>query len=156
MRHFLFDFAEMIRFESLENSAFEELAKLSKKLRGEIKYHVYHAQTWIIQLGKANEESRARMQSSLDFCLPLALGIFEPGEFDDTLANQGIIPKESTLLDKWKEAISPVIEKAGLTLPDFDSAKPAYGGRKGYHTEHLKPLIDEMGEVLRSDPDAEW
>ncbi len=30
------------------------------------------------------------------------------------------------------------------------------GGRKGQHTEHLQPLLDEMSEVFRIDPAAEW
>jgi ring-1,2-phenylacetyl-CoA epoxidase subunit PaaC len=31
-----------------------------------------------------------------------------------------------------------------------------YGGRYGYHTEYLQPLLDEMTEVYRLDPTAEW
>ena len=33
IRHFLFDFAEAIRFEMLQNSSYEGLAKLAKKFR---------------------------------------------------------------------------------------------------------------------------
>jgi len=33
---------------------------------------------------------------------------------------------------------------------------PVYGGRKGEHTADLQPLLDEMTEVFRIDPAAEW
>jgi ring-1,2-phenylacetyl-CoA epoxidase subunit PaaC len=45
VRHFLFDVAELLRWEMLETSTFEPLRKLAGKIRGEIKYHVFHANT---------------------------------------------------------------------------------------------------------------
>jgi ring-1,2-phenylacetyl-CoA epoxidase subunit PaaC len=33
---------------------------------------------------------------------------------------------------------------------------PVFGGRVGQHTEYLQPLLDEMAEVFRVDPTAEW
>jgi len=41
-------------------------------------------------------------------------------------------------------------------IPDEKSWQPVMGGRKGYHSEHLQPLVEEMGEVFRLDPAAEW
>ena len=90
MRHFLFDESEAIRFEMLADSAFEDLANVAKKFRGELKYHTMHAQTWIIQLGNGNEESKARMQSALNECFPLALGIFEPSDEEEILSEANI------------------------------------------------------------------
>jgi ring-1,2-phenylacetyl-CoA epoxidase subunit PaaC len=43
VRHFLFDHAELIRYEMLTESTFQPLAQLAKKVKGEIKYHVMHA-----------------------------------------------------------------------------------------------------------------
>jgi ring-1,2-phenylacetyl-CoA epoxidase subunit PaaC len=155
MRHFLFDMAEMIRYQALESSTYEPLAKLARKMRGEIKYHVFHANTWIVQLGaNGNEESHARMQAALNEVYPLALGIFEPGALDQSLIDSGIFPGESALQENWLQAITPILEKATLLLPE--QAEPAYGGRKGYHTNHLQPMLDEMTEVFRIDPAAEW
>jgi ring-1,2-phenylacetyl-CoA epoxidase subunit PaaC len=156
MRHFLFDYAEAIRMEMLINSSFEPLANLAKKFRGEVRYHIMHAHTWIKQLGHGNEESKARMQSALNECMPLALGIFEPSEYENTLIEAGIFPGEEKLKQVWLEQITPVIAEAGLEMPDLNSIEPAYGGRKGFHTEYLKPLLDEMTEVYRIDPSAEW
>lgn len=156
MRHFLFDSAEAIRFAMLSASAFEPLAKLARKFRGELRYHTMHADTWIMQLGGANEESRARMQSALYECLPLALGIFEPGNFEEELSASGVFPGEAVLQEEWLKHIETVLEPAGLKLQDVSSLKPSYGGRNGFHTEHLKPLLEEMTEVYKIDPAAEW
>lgn len=156
MRNFLFNHAEQIRFEMLANSGLEPLAKLAKKYRGEVKYHTMHANTWVKQLGRANEESHARMQSALNETFNLALGIFEESEFADTLKELNIFPGEKVLENKWVEVITPLLEQSNLVLPEPQTWQPVYGGRKGFHTEYLEPMLEEMGEVFRLDPKAEW
>lgn len=156
LRHFLFDRAEQIRFDMLAQSSFEPLAQVARKFRGEIKYHVMHADVWVKQLGKGGAESHGRMQDTLNTCFPMALGIFEPGPYEAELIEAGIFPGELALRNKWIEAIRPVIESAGLRLPDQFDDTSAYGGRYGSHTEYLQPLLDEMTEVFRIDPAAEW
>ncbi len=156
MRNFLFNHAEHSRFEMLASSSLEAIANLAKKYKGEVKYHVMHADTWVKQLGSANEESRARMQSALNECFNLALGIFEESEYAETLKQLNIFDGEKILLEKWLGQITPVLEKASLKIPDKSTWEPAYGGRKGYHTEYLEPMLIEMGEVFRLDPKAEW
>ena len=64
IRHFLFDTAEAIRFDMLSNSTYVPLANLAKKIKGELRYHTMHANTWIKQLGSATEESISRLQHS--------------------------------------------------------------------------------------------
>lgn len=156
MRNFLFNHAEQVRFDMLTGTSLEQLALLAKKYRGEIKYHTMHSDTWIKQLGRANEESHARMQTALNESFNLALGIFEESEYADTLKELNIFDGEKALQDKWFEVVAPLLEKASLVIPDKSSWQPAYGGRKGYHTEFLQPLLDEMGAVFRLDPKAEW
>lgn len=157
VRHFMFDLAESLRYEMLEKSSYEPLAKLALKVRGEIKYHTFHAVTWMEQLGaKGNDESRARMQAAVDEVFPLALGIFEPSERDALLDAAGVFAGEAVLEERWLAAMAPVLERATLTLPDRATITPACGGRVGLHTEHLAPLLEEMGEVFRIDPTAEW
>lgn len=156
MRNFLFNHAEQIRFEMLAASTLEPLAKLAKKYRGEVKYHTMHANTWVKQLGRANEESHARMQSELNETFNLALGIFEESEFADTLKELNIFPGEKVLENKWVEVITPLLEQSNLVLPEPQTWQPVYGGRKGFHTEYLEPMLEEMGEVFRLDPKAEW
>ena len=156
MRHFLFDHADQLRFEMLANSSYEALAKVARKIKGELKYHVFHANIWVEKLGSANEISHNKMQAALDLAWNYALGIFEEGANEDLLKTEGIFEGEKALQDKWMAAIAPVLLKAGLRIPDEKTWKPVLGGRKCIHTEHLTPLMDEMSEVFRYDPTAEW
>lgn len=154
MRHFLFDHAETVRYQSLSQSKFTPLQHLAGKVKGELKYHTLHADAWIIQLCTAGEDSRQRMQAALDNCFQLAGGIFEPGAGDELLIAEGIYPGEAALRRQWLSHISPVMEKAGLTLPELTA--PVYGGRTGQHTQYLQQLLNEMGEVFRLDPETTW
>lgn len=156
MRNFLFNHAESIRFEMLTKSTFEPISKLAKKLKGEIKYHVMHADTWIKQLGESIGESHERLQKTINESFNLALGIFEPGEYENILIDSGVFEGEDILKQSWIESVTGILSSASLSLPEKNSWKPVYGGRKGIHTEHLQLLIDEMGEVFRIDPKAEW
>lgn len=156
IRHFLYDNAEIIRFEMLSKSSHEPIAKVATKLKGEIKYHVLHANTWIRNLGNSTEEAILRLQSSLNEALPYALGMFETSTFEQELIVAGIYGGEEAVKAEWLQRIQAVLEKTELKLPDVESITPKLGGRYGEHTEHLQPLLDEMSEVFNIDPTAEW
>lgn len=156
MRHFLYDTADQLRFEMLANSSYEPLAKVARKIKGELKYHVFHGNTFITKLGAATEESHARMQTALNESWNYALGMFEEGDFENELAAAKVFKGELALKKRWIEAITPILTKATLTIPTENTWEPKLGGRKGYHTEHLQPLVEEMSEVFKIDPTAEW
>jgi ring-1,2-phenylacetyl-CoA epoxidase subunit PaaC len=156
LRHFFYDVADQLRFEMLANSSYEPLAKVARKIKGELKYHVFHANTWIVKLGSANEESKARMQTALNDAWNYALGLFEEGDFENDLKNEGVFAGEVALKQLWLETITPTLTKATLTIPHVNTWEPKLGGRQGIHTEHLEPLVEEMSEVFRVDPSAEW
>ena len=155
-RHFLFDHAELLRFEALATSSYEPLAQVARKLRGELKYHALHANTWMKRLGTATEEAIERMQQSLNFTLPYALGIFEQTEAEPEIISSGLFIGEAELKSRWLESITNVLANTALELPDVHTLVPVAGGRHGQHTAFLQPLLDEMAEVFRLDPTADW
>ncbi len=156
MRHFLFDHAELLRFEALTQSKYEPLAKVAVKLKSELKYHVLHANTLIRQLGTATPESISRLQTALEQALPYALGIFETSIWEGEIIQQGIFSGEQKLQEAWQEKIANLLQTTALQLPDMAALEPAYGGRAGSHTTYLPPLLAEMTEVYQIDPTAEW
>lgn len=156
VRQFLFDHAEYIRYDMLSKSTFEPLANLAKKVKGEIKYHTLHGDTFIKQLAEGTEESKARMQSSLNFSWHLALGVFEKGTFENELIAEGVFAGEDELKNRWIAKVSSLVTSFGLHVPSTDENKIALGGRKGFHTEYLDLLLKEMTEVVRLDLNAEW
>lgn len=156
VRHFLFDTADFLRWELLTQSSHEPLALLAKKIKGELRYHTLHANTWIKQLGSATPESVSRLQSSLEQALPYALGIFEESPYEKEILTTHIFAGEEELKKQWINKISEVLSQTHLRLPDISSVVAITGGRSGQHTEHLTVLLNEMGEVFRIDPTAEW
>jgi ring-1,2-phenylacetyl-CoA epoxidase subunit PaaC len=156
VRHFLFDTAEAIRFTMLTQSSFQPLAELTRKVRGELRYHVLHANTWIRQLGSATDESIGRLQRSLDLALPYALGMFEESPFEKELIAANVYGGEQALKEAWMVNVEEIIGQTSLNLPAWKTVTPVLGGRVGKHSEHLQPLLDEMSEVFRIDPAAEW
>ena len=156
IRHFLYDTAEAIRFEMLSESAYQPLADISKKIRAELRYHTLHANTWMKQLGSATEESISRLQRSLDLAMPYALGMFEESPYEKELISSKIFGGEKELKDRWIKKVETIIAQTQLSLSDWKTLQPVTGGRAGKHSEYLQPLLDEMSEVFKIDPTAEW
>ena len=156
MRHFLYDTGLAIRFEMLSRSSWQSLAELAVKIRGELKYHTLHANVWIKKLGSATEESIRRLQTALEYALPFALGMFERSPFEKELAADGIFEGEQVLQQQWMKKVEETLAQTRLSLPDWKATQPVFGGRSGNHSPHLQSLLDEMSEVFRIDPSAEW
>lgn len=154
MRQFLFDNAELIRYENLQECSLTALAQLAVKVKGELRYHTMHADVWIKQLANGTEESKARLQTALNELWPFAIGMFEAGDWQEARKAEGLGWTESEIHDKWLAVISPKLEEWNLQIPG--NAKAVEGGRQGYHSEFLAPLLKEMTEVFSIDPLANW
>ncbi|MCE3008512.1 MAG: phenylacetate-CoA oxygenase subunit PaaC [Bacteroidetes bacterium] len=158
IRHLLFDLAYATRLEALKGSSYAPVAALAARLARETKYHTLHARTWVQQLAQGTAEGRDRLQRSLDETLPMAYSIFEVTAHTQAIADAGLQAHEDVLLDHWLQQLAAVCQQAGLVLPTVTAAaaQAHMGGRTGLHTEHLQPLLDEMTEVFRLDPEASW
>lgn len=154
VRQFLFAEAWSIRLAALSECSFEPLAAMARKFRGEVKYHTMHGRIWIERLGRADAESRRRVQSAIDLVWAAALGMFEPTEHDAALAKSGICPNEAALGDKWQADVTGLLADAGFACPR--DAKPLYGGRAGHHGPELTRLVASMQKVYRLAPGATW
>lgn len=152
MRQFLYDQAESLRLAALAGCSHAPLAEAARKFAGEEKYHLLHGRTWVTRLA-ASDEGRARLQSALDRAFPYALGLFEPTAEQEAIVAKGLHPPEAELQARWEAVVRPMLSEAGLIAPD---AAPAYGGRRGQHTEHLTALLNDMQLVYRMEPQAEW
>lgn len=150
VRHFLFDYLELIRFEGLKSSSNEGLANLARRFHSEIKYHVMHGDIWMKQLANGTEESKARIQDALNKSFEYLGQWFTAVEGEQTLIDQGIFEGVAYLQSKWEVLIGEKLAEYGLTMPSI--------GNKGTdgHTADLQQLLDEMTEVYQLDPSSEW
>ena len=72
-RHFLYETADAIRIEALQESADEAVAALAAKIDREEVYHRMHAEMWIDRL-----HAEPRVAAAIDELWPYALGMLEP------------------------------------------------------------------------------
>jgi ring-1,2-phenylacetyl-CoA epoxidase subunit PaaC len=142
LRQFLYDTAETVRLAALCASTLAPLAQLAGGLRGVENSHLAHGRRWVLQLADASHNSRERMQKALDDLYPHALGLFEPTEADEPLAQTGICPREDELRRQWESAVAPVIAEAALDLAE--TVRPVYGGRVGRHAQTLGELLERV------------
>ncbi len=154
VRQYLYDSCKALRLEALTESAYEPLAKLVRKLRGEQKYHLMHARMWVSRLGNATRESHALMQAALNELFAHALGMFEPTGGSPIVAASGIGPDETTLCDAWRRQVTEFLTNSGLSLPE--DVKPVHGGRRGEHPSEMVELLDALQQVYKLDPAAQW
>jgi ring-1,2-phenylacetyl-CoA epoxidase subunit PaaC len=148
LRQFLFDASEMVRLSALTMSSLLPLARAAVKTRSEEMRHMGHTRSWVIRLGGSGDDARRAMQSALDTLYPHALGVFEPTEYDETLALNGVIPTEEELQPQWESAVAPVLADAGLSVPG--RIQPIYGGRVGRHPDELVGLLERVRQRLQA------
>jgi ring-1,2-phenylacetyl-CoA epoxidase subunit PaaC len=154
VRQFLFDAYDAPFLESLQRSAYRELAGIATKAYKEARYHLRHSAEWVIKLGDGTDESHRRAQTALDGLWRYTSELFAADDVDRRLAKASIAPDLGTLEGAWRDRVSAVVREATLELPE--SSPAMLGGRRGRHTEHLGHLLAEMQIVARSFPGAAW
>jgi ring-1,2-phenylacetyl-CoA epoxidase subunit PaaC len=156
VRHYLFEMADKIRLESLIQSSYEPLAKIAGRILREERYHQLHAETFLRQLATSTEESNDRIQAALNVVYPVAFSMFEPTEYTQSLADEGIQETEDALMKKWQKEVEAFFTNCRLSIPDTSNFFEHFGGRTGKHSPDLVSLLSEMTEVVQIDPNARW
>ncbi|MDX3076305.1 1,2-phenylacetyl-CoA epoxidase subunit PaaC [Streptomyces sp. NPDC088354] len=127
-----------------------DLAALAGKAVKEVAYHRDHAVQWTLRLGDGTDESHTRMQRALDTLWRYTGEMFQPVE--------GLPVSLPELREPWLAALSDVLGRATLTLPEGPSVTPwsAGAGRQGIHTEPFGRMLAEMQHLHRAHPGATW
>ncbi len=156
-RNLFCDHFDILRLHRLAGSTFTPLAQLASRLAAEEQIHVEHVDSWLKRLGQGGEESHKRMQEALGRLSPLAPMLFQPTEGMEKLEKVGMYPETTPgMFEQWSEALRKAAGDAGLELTLHQSATNALGGRRGKHSAAFVPLLDELTEVYRIEPEAAW
>jgi ring-1,2-phenylacetyl-CoA epoxidase subunit PaaC len=163
-RQFLYDTADYARLESLCRSAYAPLADAAASIIREEKYHLLHARTWLERLASGGAEARDRQRAAFEALWPDALGLFEPLAGEAELVEAGILPDTfASLQDRWLSSIAKPLRRLELPFPFVERrggwavlVAPAYGGRRGEHSEQFRQLHGHITSVYRLDPHATW
>ena len=153
-RQFLFDAYAVPLHAALAKSNDDEIAAIARKSAKESAYHLRHSRVWMVRLGDGTEESRTKVQESLDQLLPFVGDLFVGDDVAETAEREGWGVNPAHLRDAWEAELTSMLEESGLRRPE--SAPEQIGGRRGIHTESLSYLLAEMQVLPRTYPDAQW
>lgn len=156
-RNFFCDHFDSIRLHRLAQSAYTPLAQLGGRLAAEEQIHVEHVDSWLNRLGHGGAEARERMQNALRTLSESAAMLLEPTPGLEKLEQEGIYPGSTTsMFDQWARNLMQVARAAELELSLRPPTSEAIGGRRGQHSPSFLPLLDELTEVYRIEPEAAW
>jgi ring-1,2-phenylacetyl-CoA epoxidase subunit PaaC len=136
IRQFFFDVYQRLLWEDLSGSDDETVAGIAARGRKEAAYHHEFSSSWVVRLGDGTEESHARAQMAVDSLWRFTAELSDPYP------------------GAWRAEVDLVLGEAGLGGPDDPYQR--FGGREGYHTEHLGFLLAEMQWMDRTYPGMTW
>ena len=140
--------------DALSGCSDPRLAEIAARAVKEVRYHLRHVSQWLVRLGDGTDESRARVQASIDRLWRFTGEMFAGDAVDARVRDDLAGPDLEALYPLWREDLMTLFDEATLTMPDDGWMQQ--GGRRGEHTEHLGYLIAEMQHLPRSYPGAEW
>ena len=154
IRQFLIDVYFKLYYQELEKSKDETLSALATKSLKEVSYHLRHSSNWVIRLGDGTQESKDKIQKSLNNIWKYTGEFFEMDELDEKMLKEKIGVNNKDLKKDWNKLVDDTLNKAKLKKPE--DGYMMTGSRKGIHTEMLGKILSEMQYLPRAYPDAKW
>ena len=154
IRQFLIDVYFKLYYQELEKSKDETLSALATKSLKEVSYHLRHSSNWVIRLGDGTQESKDKVQKSLNNIWKYTGEFFEMDELDEKMLKEKIGVNNKNLKKDWNKLVDETLIKAKLKRPE--DGYMMTGSRKGIHTEMLGKILSEMQYLPRAYPDAKW
>lgn len=147
LRSYLYDVAEDLRLQAIEESSYDRIAERVTTIRNEEDYHLEHAQNWLERLVDS-DEGHDRVQAALDRLFPYALTLFAPADPEVEARIDDLGVRDRTLAElrtEWLDRVVPYLESLGLSVPAPEDADlPTAVGRDGEHTDHWDALHEEF------------
>ena len=154
IRQFLIDIYFKLYYQDLEKSKDETLSALATKSLKEVSYHLRHSSNWVIRLGDGTQESKDKIQKSLNNIWKYTGEFFEMDELDKKMLKEKIGVNNKNLKKDWDKLVDETLIKAKLKRPE--DGYMMTGSKKGIHTEMLGKILSEMQYLPRAYPDAKW
>lgn len=150
---FFFSAWQYFYYQRLLYCTDKQLSAIAEKSLKEVTYHLKWSGDWITRLGDGTEESKRRMEKSVEDIWPYTGEMFKPVDYETELENS-VGVNVSSIRNEWLEKISSVFGEATLSVPRETWMQQ--GGKNGVHTEHLGYILAEMQFLQRAYPGLEW
>jgi ring-1,2-phenylacetyl-CoA epoxidase subunit PaaC len=154
VRNYLYSEFALLRWQALCTSQYESLAGIAAKAVKETRYHVRHAQDWMLRFGLGTNESKQKVQQALDLTLPYCNEFFVMDPIAIQAAHAGLGAAPDSLEQPWMDRVAQTIADAQLNMPARSGFVST--GYKGAHSEHMGFLLAEMQSLARQHPGAQW
>jgi ring-1,2-phenylacetyl-CoA epoxidase subunit PaaC len=154
MREWMNDVFDLMLFETLQNSSDITLAGIASKAVKELRYHVRHAEQWILRFFDGTNESRQRATHALTELWRYTGERFVNDELDEAVAKLKLGPLPGEFEKNWNAHINNVLTSVGVETPA--GVYMQTGSKQGVHTEHLGFILAECQYLQRSIPGANW
>lgn len=154
LKVYFFAVYQKFLYQSLSNSADEDVKAVAVKSLKEVKYHYTHAETWMRVFADGTEESRTRIQNAVENVWEYTGGLFDEVEGEENLVALNLIPDSQKLYEEWKKKIDEDFVRFDLKIPESDWMQK--GSRKGIHTEYFGYILTELQYMQRTYPDCTW
>ena len=150
VRHWLYDEAEVLRWDALTDSSWPAVAAVVERVQREEAYHRRHAEALVARLGDG--DAGPRLLDSFQRLIPVADGLWEPVAGEEQAIVDGIVTKPSAQLQaRWRGSVEAILGPV-----DWDAlGHPAQHARTA-RSEHFPALYARITEVLDLDPTARW
>ncbi|WP_395376233.1 1,2-phenylacetyl-CoA epoxidase subunit PaaC [Marinicella sp. W31] len=154
LKQYFMDCFNSYLYQALLQSNHQALSDIAAKAIKEVKYHKDRSELWVKRLAMGTEESRTRMQRSLDDLWFYTPELFETNAIIDALIQDKIAADPQTFKTAWQQEVEGLLKTCSLQLPE--TGWVATGGLKGEHSEHLGYMLAEMQFLQRAYPGCEW
>jgi ring-1,2-phenylacetyl-CoA epoxidase subunit PaaC len=155
VRQMFYDAFALERYAFLARQTVDpDLAGIAAKAVKELQYHWGHSSQWVIRLGDGTEESRTKVQESVDALWGYTGEMFMADDVDVACAEAGLLPDLEGVQRAWTARVAECLSQATLSQPEVGWMQR--GGKQGIHSEHLSFMLAEMQVLPRTYPNASW
>lgn len=141
-------------YKALASSKDLMIAAHAAKSLKEVTYHLRHSAEWVVRLGDGTDESKEKIQNSLDDIWEYTGNLFEMNEVDHVLIKEGIAVDQNDINLQWSKTVDEVLTRAKLSRPKDGFMQT--GSLSAMHSEYLGHLLAEMQFLPRAYPTAKW
>jgi ring-1,2-phenylacetyl-CoA epoxidase subunit PaaC len=154
VRNFLYSALMALLWEKLQTSTDAQLAAIAAKSLKEVRYHLRHAQDWLVRFGDGTPASHQRAQAALNHLMPYTQEFWTRSDFETQAAQAGVGIDTSQLKADWEALVQHALSEATLQAPSTEGFVTT--GKQGVHSEHLSFMLNEMQSLARAHPKGVW
>lgn len=154
VRHWLYDRAETLRWQSLVGSGDGRLAALASRSLREEAFHLAHAEQFMSRIAPS---SPPQIRSSIERLLPLAVAMWTPMPGEERVLAEGVVTTSTAeLAEQWELAVRGDLARWGLDVDWPTGSTDASVGDRTTRSEGFHDFLTGLRKVVVLDDAAVW